>query len=134
MNAVPSRLPVPRENDTDVAPPIHHPPIGSCLLDRDLRCTSLSRNLAAMPGLPFVAHPSHNVIDALPAPFAEVRQALLDVLNGVAADGIGIRGEVLSPVAAGRSFVISVQPMQGLGNEIAGVLLSFLDVTEQQQM
>src|SRR4051794_170103 len=137
MNAIPPRLPTMHEEGAgaaEAACPVHHPlMIGSCLLDRDLRCISLSRTLAAMPGLPLAAHPGHSIAGALPALFADVEPALQDALAGVAMEAIEVRGELLSPAATGRSFVLSVQPMHGQEEEITGVLLSLLDVTDQQR-
>jgi diguanylate cyclase (GGDEF)-like protein/PAS domain S-box-containing protein len=133
MNAISPGLPASCEAGAGAPAPVHYPLTGSCLLDRDLRLLSLSRNLAALPGLPLAAHLGHSVADALPALLAEVEQALQSALTGQATDGIEIRGDLLSPAATGRFFVMSVQPMQGLGEEIASVLLSLLDVTGQRQ-
>src|SRR5689334_301041 len=111
VNAIPPGLPAAYAADAGAPSAVHHPLIGSCLLDRDLHLLSLSQNLAAMPGSPLTAHLGHSVADALPALFAAVGQVLQGALAGVAAEGIEIRGDLLSPVATGRSFVMSVQPM-----------------------
>ncbi|WP_158258186.1 PAS domain S-box protein [Rhodopila globiformis] len=133
MNAIPPGLPASCEERAGAPGALQHPPIGACLLDRDLRCLSLSGNLAAMPGLPLAAQLGGSVAEALPALFPGVEQALRNALAGETVDGIEIRGEALSPAATGRVFVMSLQPMQGRDEDSAGVLLSFLDVTAQRQ-
>src|SRR4051812_36317456 len=130
------RLPASREMDvcTAAAPTlVHHPLVGSCLLDRDLRCTSLDQDLAAMTGLPLAAHLGHCIIDALSGVFADLRQGLLRALEGVATDGIEIRGKAISTLAADRSLVVSLRPMRASDGSIVGVLVSLLDVTDRQR-
>src|SRR5690242_13774203 len=94
VNAIPPGLSASCEEGAGAPAPVDHPLIGSCLLDRDLRFLSLSRNLAGMPGLSLTAHLGRSVADALPALFADVEPALQGALAGVAMEGIEICGEL----------------------------------------
>ena len=129
MNAIPLEL-----RASAIALPASIPaifdqaPMGFCLLDRELRCTSLNRRILEMTGCCLDASPGQPLAALMPSLLAAVAAGLRQALAGSPAEGIEIRGEALGLADKGRILLASIQPMPDPHGEVEGLLLCLLDL------
>jgi PAS domain S-box-containing protein len=105
-------------------------PVGLCFLDRKMRYVNLNKRLAKMNGSPVEAHLGRTVQEMLPTGFPIIEPYLTRALNGEAIAGV----EFVRPsVEAGHRnlrLLASYQPAWDEADEVIGVSISLLDITE----
>ncbi len=107
-------------------------PVGLCFLDCKMRYVNLNKRLADMNGAPVEAHLGRSVREMLPSGFPIVEPYLIRALNGEVIAG----AEFVRPAveAGGRDLrlLASYQPAWDESDEVIGVSISVLDVTENR--
>jgi PAS domain S-box-containing protein len=114
-------------------------PIGLCFLDRDLRYVSLNQRLASMNGASIADHLGKRVYDMAPRVFEQAEPALRRALAGESINGFELvrPAEEASPERAAITkawLVCSYQPAFDEADEVIGVSVSVMDVTEKRRV
>ena len=107
-------------------------PVGLCFLDRNLRYVSLNRRLAEMNGAPVAAHMGNLVREMAPELYPNVEPLLLRALAGEAITGF----EVERPghgAAESKWLLVSYQPAFDEADDVIGVSISVMDITEHKR-
>jgi PAS domain S-box-containing protein len=108
-------------------------PVGLCFLDRNLRYVSLNRKLAEMNGSSVSAHLGRTVKEMVPEMYPNFEAHLLRALEGEAMEGI----EVVRPSKAegepDRVTLISYQPAWDEADEVIGISVAVVDVTQHKR-
>jgi PAS domain S-box-containing protein len=113
-------------------------PVGLCFLDRELRYVSLNQRLAAMNGASIVDHLGKGVEEMVPGLYEQAEPPLRRALAGESIAGF----EILRPArerSAARGptpkawLVCSYQPAFDEADEVIGVSVSVMDVTEKRR-
>ena len=108
-------------------------PVGLCFLDCTLRYVSLNRRLAEMNGLPVEAHLGRSVKELFPQWFPVAEPYYVRALGGEAIEGVEL---TRPPVRAGEDegvFLASYQPAWDEADEVIGISIALLDVTENRR-
>ena len=108
-------------------------PVGLCFLDCTLRYVSLNRRLAEMNGLPVEAHLGRSVKELFPQWFPIYEPYYARALQGEAIEGVEL---TRPPVRAGQDegvFLASYQPAWDEADEVIGISIALLDVTEDRR-
>ena len=108
-------------------------PVGLCFLDCNLRYVSLNRRLAEMNGLPVEAHLGRSVKELFPQWFPIYEPYYARALQGEAIEGVEL---TRPPVRAGEDegvFLASYQPAWDEADEVIGISIALLDVTEDRR-
>jgi PAS domain S-box-containing protein len=107
-------------------------PVGLCFLDRKLRYVNLNRRLAEMNGHSVKAHLGRSVREMFPQWFPIYEPYLNRALKGEAIMGV----EFTRPSSEARQrdsiFVASYQPAWDEADEVLGISISMLDVTDNK--
>lgn len=104
-------------------------PVGLCFLDCKLRYVSLNRRMAELNGLSAASHVGRTVNELFPEWFPIFEPYLMRAFQGEAISGV----ELTRPPEAGvpeRVVLASYQPAWDEADEVIGVSISVLDVTE----
>jgi len=107
-------------------------PVGLCFLDRNLRYISLNQRLAEMNGASVAAHLGKTVREMIPELYPNVAPFLMRTLNGEAIAGV----EVQRPKADSHEIgwiLNSYQPAFDEADEVIGISISVMDITEQKR-
>ena len=108
-------------------------PVGLCFLDCTLRYVSLNRRLAEMNGLPVEAHLGRSVKELFPQWFPIYEPYYARALQGEAIEGVEL---TRPPVRVGEDegvFLASYQPAWDEADEVIGISIALLDVTEDRR-
>lgn len=108
-------------------------PVGLCFLDSKLRYVSLNRRLAQMNGAPIKAHLGRSVQEMYPQWFEIFKPYLLRALNGEPISGVELQRPGISPGDPGRVLIASYQPAWDEADEVIGISISLLDITEHRR-
>ncbi|WP_213804304.1 EAL domain-containing protein [Granulicella sp. dw_53] len=107
-------------------------PVGLCFLDCDLRYVSLNKRLADLNGAPVAAHLGKTVKEMLPNNFESYEPYLMRALQGEAIEGVELpRGQAKSGELG--TALISYQPAWDEADEVIGVSIAVIDVTEKKR-
>jgi PAS domain S-box-containing protein len=108
-------------------------PVGLCFLDCKLRYVSLNRRLAEMNGVPVEGHIGRAVSEMFPEWFPIYEPYLRRALQGEAIPGVKLSRP--SPKAGQPDYVFlaSYQPAWDEADEVIGVSIALLDVTENRR-
>ena len=113
-------------------------PVGLCFLDRELRYVSLNQRLATMNGASIAEHLGKRVQEMVPGVYQAAEGPLKRALEGESMTGV----EMVRPAAAGSAgrppvtkawLVCSYQPAFDEADEVIGVSVSVMDVTERRR-
>ncbi len=113
-------------------------PVGLCFLDRELRYVSLNQRLAAMNGASIADHLGKRVQEMVPGVYKQEEAALKRALAGESITGF----EIVRPAEEGSAdrtpitkawLVGSYQPAFDEADEVIGVSVSVMDVTERRR-
>jgi PAS domain S-box-containing protein len=108
-------------------------PVALCFLDRKLRYVSLNRRLAEMNGLSVEEHLGRSVKELFPQWFPLYEPYYVRALQGEAIAGV----ELIRPSAeaGGEDWVLlaSYQPAWDEADEVIGISVSALDITENKR-
>jgi PAS domain S-box-containing protein len=113
-------------------------PVGLCFLDRELRYVSLNQRLASMNGASIAEHLGKSVQEMVPGVHEQAEVPLKRALAGESMTGV----EIVRPAMAGSPnralatkawLVCSYQPAFDEADEVIGVSVSVMDVTERRR-
>jgi PAS domain S-box-containing protein len=107
-------------------------PVGLCFLNKQLRYVNLNRRLAEMNGLSVQSHLGRSVQEMYPQWFPTYEPFLLRALQGEATLGAIFHRPGVGPGDSGLELLASYQPAWDEADEVVGISISFLDVTEQR--
>jgi PAS domain S-box-containing protein len=107
-------------------------PVGLCFLDRKMRYVNLNKRLADMNGYPVEAHLGRTVKEILHAGFAGVEPYLIRALKGEAITGVEFTRPSSHAGHADLRWLASYQPAWDEADEVIGVSISVLDITENR--
>jgi len=105
-------------------------PVGLCFLDCQLRYVNLNGRLAEMNGLSVRAHLGRAVKELFPQWFPTFEPYLMRALQGEAISSVEFHRPGLNSDDAGRDLIASYQPAWDEADEVIGISISLLDVTE----
>jgi PAS domain S-box-containing protein len=108
-------------------------PIGLCFLDTNLRYVSLNRRLGEMNGISVKAHLGRSVQEMYPEWFPIYEPFYLRALKGEAISGARFCRPGLKPGDIDQEIIASYQPAWDEADEVIGISVSFLDVTDHQR-
>jgi len=105
-------------------------PVGLCFLDRNLRYVSINKRLAEMNGYSVDAHLGRHVSEILPDVFPILEAQMRRALRGEAVPGFEIDRTIVSKPEPERTVLISYHPARDEADEVVGVSVSVVDITE----
>jgi PAS domain S-box-containing protein len=108
-------------------------PVGLCFLDNSFRYISLNQRLADMNGAPVKSHVGKTVQEMYPAWFAVFEPYLLRARGGEAISGVTFHRPGAGPGDLGMDLLASYQPAWDEADEVVGISISILDVTQHRQ-
>jgi PAS domain S-box-containing protein len=106
-------------------------PVGLAFLDRNLRYVNLNQRLADLNGSPAEEHLGKTPAEMVPALFQKFEVFIRRALQGEAISGV----EVTKPATKERgeqTLLLSYQPVRDEVNEVIGVSVSVVDITERK--
>ncbi|HEY4355761.1 MAG TPA: EAL domain-containing protein [Acidobacteriaceae bacterium] len=109
-------------------------PVGLCFLDTSQRYVSLNKKLAIMDGCSVAAHLGKTVQQVLPKFFPIVEPYLLRALQGEAMKDVELVRPVTRPGGSELTLLLSYQPAWDEGDEVIGVSIAVVDITEHKRM
>jgi PAS domain S-box-containing protein len=107
-------------------------PVGLCFLDNQLRYVSLNRRLADMNGMSVKAHLGRSIREMFPEWYPILEPYLLRALQGEAISRVELHRPGMVMGDHGRDLLASYQPAWDEADEVIGVSLSMIDITEQK--
>ena len=107
-------------------------PVGLCFLDRNLRYVSLNRRLADLNGAPVADHIGRTVEEMIPEMFPRVHPHLLRALQGEATEGVEVSKPSPTPGGPDLTVLLSFQPAFDEVQEVIGVSIAIMDITERK--
>jgi PAS domain S-box-containing protein len=105
-------------------------PVGLCFLDKRLRYVNLNRRLAEMNGLSVKSHLGRSVQEMYPQWFPVYEPFLLRALQGEATIGALLHRPGAGAGERDKELLASYQPAWDEADEVVGISISLLDVTE----
>jgi PAS domain S-box-containing protein len=110
-----------------------HAPVGLALLDSNARYVRVNDRLAEINGLPAAAHVGRAIAELLP----DLAPHMQDDVRRVARTGeplieVEVSGETPAQPGSAREFVASYWPVRTPGDEVLGVGIVVLEVTERR--
>jgi len=109
-------------------------PVGLCFLDKSLRYVSLNRRLAEMNGGDVESHLGRTIKEMYPKWFPLFEPYLLRALEGEAIGGVEIPRPALIPGDPDKVILVSYQPAWDEAEEVIGISISVLDITEHMRV
>lgn len=109
-------------------------PVGLCFLDTSFRYVSLNRRLAEINGRPVKEHIGRSVPEMYPEWFPIFEPYLRRALKGEAISGVELRRPGSKPGEIDRELIAFYQPAWDEADEVIGISVSLLDVTEHRRM
>jgi PAS domain S-box-containing protein len=109
-------------------------PVGLCFLDRNLRYVNLNRRLADMNGIDVKSHLGRSLREMFPEWFLLFEPFLARALRGEAILGVEVHIPSLIPGEINRELIASYQPAWDEADEVIGISVSLLDVTEHRRI
>ncbi len=108
-------------------------PVGLCFLDRNLRYISENKQLSEMSHAPMGPRLGKTMGEVSPAVFEQVGPYMEGVLRGEAFSGIEVLTERPGAPGEFNTILISLQPAFDEANEVVGVSLAAVDITERKR-
>jgi PAS domain S-box-containing protein len=108
-------------------------PVGLCFLDRDLRYVSLNQRLADMNGASVAAHMGMTVQEMIPDWFPMLEPYLMRALGGEAVLEVEVSRPLSIPGAADFACLLSYQPAWDEADEVIGISVAVVDITESKR-
>jgi PAS domain S-box-containing protein len=108
-------------------------PVGLCFLDRTFRYVSLNKKLAQLNGASVASHLGRTVKEMFPEWFPSYEPYLLSALQGQAIAGVEIARSQSKAGEPDRTILVSYQPAWDEADEVIGISVSVLDITEQKR-
>jgi PAS domain S-box-containing protein len=105
-------------------------PVGLGLVDTNLRYVALNRRLAEMHDMTVVAHQGRTVAEVLPHIYDQLEPNLRLALSGQAVSGFVSHWQGPGGPGDEHVLVASYQPVRDAANEVVGVSIAVVDITE----
>ena len=110
-----------------------HAPVGFAFIDRDFCFTRINETLAAINDLPAAEHLGHSVAEIVPDLWPQVEPLFHRVLAGEPVLNIEVAGETPSRPGELRYWLENFYPVRVRGDEIAGIGVVVVEITEQKR-
>ena len=107
-------------------------PVGLCFIDTKMRYISINKGLAEMNGRPIAEHIGQRVGDLFPELFKTIRPYIETALRGVSVTGLEVRYPETAPDGGLRTLLLSYQPAFDEAEEVVGVSVAVVDITERK--
>ena len=108
-------------------------PVGLCFLDSNLRYVSLNKRLAEMNGPSVAAHLGKTPMEMVPHLFPLYEPYLLRALQGEAMEGVEVVRPSPTPGEPDRISLTSYQPAFDEADEVIGISIAVVDITEHKR-
>jgi PAS domain S-box-containing protein len=108
-------------------------PVGLCFLDTNMRYISINKRLAEMNGATVADHLGRRVGDLYPGMFQVVEPYIRTALRGESLTGIEATYDRSVPNGRQRTLLLSYQPARDEANEVIGVSVSVVDITQRKR-
>jgi PAS domain S-box-containing protein len=110
-----------------------HAPVGIAFVDCDCRFQRVNDELASINGLPSTGHVGRTIHEVVPG-LAEQLAALCGrARTGEVISKVEISGETPASAGEERQFNVSVYPVHGPGQEVIGIGLVVVEITERRR-
>jgi PAS domain S-box-containing protein len=109
-------------------------PVGLAFLDRNLRYVSVNERIATMKGIPVQEHIGRSVAEVLPGAFPQIEPALRRALAGESISGLEFRIPNSSQADGYSTLFNSYQPIRDAADEIVGISVAAMDITERKRI
>lgn len=109
-------------------------PVGLCLLDRNMRYVSLNRHLALLNGALASEHLGKTPAEIIPDVFRQVEPFIRRALAGEAVTGIEARKPGRGINGSTQTLMLSYQPVRDEAEEVVGVSVAVVDISERKQV
>jgi PAS domain S-box-containing protein len=108
-------------------------PVGLCFLDTNMRYISINKQLAEMNGASVAEHLGRRIGDLYPEMFKIVEPYIRTALRGESLTGIEATYDRSIPNGRQRTLLLSYQPVRDEANEVIGVSVAVVDITERKR-
>jgi PAS domain S-box-containing protein len=108
-------------------------PVGLCFLDRNLRYVSLNQKLADMNGASVASHLGRSVEEMFPEWFPNYEPYLVRALKGESISDVEIVRPATRPEQTDQIALASYQPAWDESDEVIGVSIAVMDISERKQ-
>lgn len=107
-------------------------PVGLCFFDCNLRYVSINKRLAEMNGIPITDHLGRYVAEIIPEIFPKVEPYIRRALQGETFTGLEIDSPKKNAEGHHRALLLAYQPVRDEANEIVGVSVVVIDITNRK--
>ncbi|HEX4321771.1 MAG TPA: EAL domain-containing protein [Acidobacteriaceae bacterium] len=108
-------------------------PVGLCFIDTNMRYMSINKLLAEMNGASITEHIGQRVGDLFPELFKTIGPYIRIALQGQPVTGLEVRYPKSAPDGGLRTLLLSYEPALDEADEVVGVSVSVVDITERKQ-
>lgn len=108
-------------------------PVGLCFVDTNMRYISINKRLAEMNGKSIAEHIGQTVKDLFPELFETIRPYIETALRGESVTGLEVRYPESAPDGGLRTLLLSYQPARDEAEEVVGVSVAVVDITERKR-
>jgi PAS domain S-box-containing protein len=109
-------------------------PVGLAFLDRNLRYVSANERIATMKNIPLQDHFGHSLAEVLPDALPQIEPALRRALGGEMVSAIEIRLPNPKQSDGYSTLLSSYQPVRDAVDEIVGISVVAMDITELKRI
>lgn len=110
-----------------------HAPVGIGFLDRDCRFKRVNDELASIHGLSSAGHVGRAMASVIPSLAEQLEPLCRRAKNGEVISKVEISGETPASPGEIRQFNVSVYPVRGPGEELIGIGLIVVEITERRR-
>jgi len=108
-------------------------PVGLAFLDRNLRYISLNKKLADMNGATVASHLGRSPKEMFPQWYPKYEPYLLRALQGESIADVEISRHATAEGETDHTVLVSYQPAWDEADEVIGVSIAMMDITERKQ-
>lgn len=108
-------------------------PVGLCFLDRNFRFVSVNKRLAQIDNLPVASHLGRTVAEVLPHWFPKLKPYLEQALAGEAVTSLENSYSTVHRPDQLSTYLLSYQPARDEVDEVIGVSVSVVDITQRKR-
>jgi PAS domain S-box-containing protein len=109
-------------------------PVGLAFLDRNLRYVSVNERIATMKNIPVQDHIGRSVAEVVPDVFPHIEPALRRALAGESISGLEFRIPNSNQPDGYSNLLNSYQPIRDAADEIVGISVATMDITERMRL
>jgi PAS domain S-box-containing protein len=107
-------------------------PVGLSYLDRNLRYVSINKRLAEINRIPVGLHLGRTVAEVIPHLFPKLESYLRRALSGEPITGLEIQEPKPGHPHQLITYLVSLQPARDEADEVVGISVSVVDITERK--